>query len=410
MTFQRLLQIHARVLASDRAARWARRTVLLGGTGIAVALLLARAGYDVPLVRIPFVPVPDGSADRVFWFVAVSFAGLLQGLALLALLFLAALLLRYGGAWLQRVRAHRVAATLDRTLGTDRFCAALEARGRLAPLVAEEAVAHAPSPDLLRRATSRRADRWLRRLVVALVLVVALAPGTAPGAEGEAPVAGVPEGGRKELPLRLELVGTKDSVGPDDPVPVTVLAAAAAPPAEDLDLPVRIVIDDGEESPTRMRLFLAGGAPGQDAVDFDLRPWTLGLQPGEHRAVARAGDAESNPYVFRIEPPGEAGGGQQPPPPGQPPPPKEPPPAQGGEDRTRPRFVEPLVRDENKVLKRAKVPIEVAGGGAPSEVPLDQAWPELQRRQEADLNRPGLSPAARKLVKDYFDRLRPEGR
>ena len=80
-----------------------------------------------------------------------------------------------------------------------------------------------------------------------------------------------------------------------------------------------------------------------------------------------------------------------------------------GNQEWRPKFVEPLVRDGERVKKNAKVPIEVPGGGAPAPRPLDEAWPELERRREAALDRPGLSPAARKLVKEYFDRLKPAG-
>ena len=47
------------------------------------------------------------------------------------------------------------------------------------------------------------------------------------------------------------------------------------------------------------------------------------------------------------------------------------------------------------------------GGGAPRESSLEEAWPELERRKEAALNRSGLSPAARELVRRYFEELRP---
>ena len=50
------------------------------------------------------------------------------------------------------------------------------------------------------------------------------------------------------------------------------------------------------------------------------------------------------------------------------------------------------------------------GGGAQQEKPIEEAWPELLRRREEALNRPGLSPAAKKLVREYFERLRPEGK
>jgi hypothetical protein len=77
----------------------------------------------------------------------------------------------------------------------------------------------------------------------------------------------------------------------------------------------------------------------------------------------------------------------------------------------KPRFVEPLVKGDEQITKKAKVPIEVPeGGGGQHEKPIEEAWPELERRREEALNRPGLSPAARKLVREYFELLRPEGK
>jgi hypothetical protein len=133
------------------------------------------------------------------------------------------------------------------------------------------------------------------------------------------------------------------------------------------------------------------------------------LKAGDHEAIARAGILESNVYRFRIEPP--PGGETQSPraePPSAPPPP---PAAGGGPEEATPKFVEPLVKGDEKVRKKAKVPIEVPGGaGGVKEQPLEEAWPELERRREEALDRPGLSPAAKKLVREYFERLRPEAR
>ena len=71
--------------------------------------------------------------------------------------------------------------------------------------------------------------------------------------------------------------------------------------------------------------------------------------------------------------------------------------------------MQPLVQDGDKVKKRARVLTENRGGSDPVDRPLEEAWPELQRRKEAALKRPGLSPAARRLVQEYFERLRPDG-
>ncbi|MHC4729833.1 MAG: hypothetical protein ACYS6Z_04460 [Planctomycetota bacterium] len=407
MTLPALLARHARIRARIRAARLAGRVVLVGGALVACALFLERAGFGVPGLHLPGLPESDGTADRWIGWVAVSLAGLLQGAALLAVVFTLALLVRLGGARV-RPRPARVAGDLDRILDTDRFTAALEGRGRLAPLVARRAVERPPPDDALGRRPSRFWRRWLRRFVVALVLVVALAPGTAAGAEGGALVAGRPDEERDEEPLELKLVWDRKLFLPREPIPVQVIAEAAFAPPKDLDLPVRIVIDDGPEIDAHASLFLAAGAPGEDAVTLDLRALAEKLEPGEHRAVAHAGDAESNAYVFRIDPSGDGGGGR--PPPSSPPEPQPRPQGGAGSQKVKPKFIEPLVREDEKkkIEKLAKVPIEVRGGGAPEERSLEEAWPELERRREAALNRPGLSPAARKLVREYFDRLRPE--
>jgi hypothetical protein len=241
------------------------------------------------------------------------------------------------------------------------------------------------------------------------VRVVALAPGTAPGEDGAAPVAGAPDGGRDERALVLRLEGEKKRFAAGQPVPVEVVAEAPGAPAVDLDLSLRIVLDDAPEIDTGRRLFLPAGAPGRDGATLDLRALAGKLAPGEHTAVARAGDATSNVYRFTIEPPAD-GPSSLPPPPEDPPtrpPAPEPQPAGGGKDKVRPRYVEPLVQDGPQVQKRAKVPIEVPEGGAPSDRPLHEAWPDLKKRAEEALRRPGLSPSSKKLVREYFERLRP---
>ncbi|MGH7163844.1 MAG: hypothetical protein ACREID_10210, partial [Planctomycetota bacterium] len=85
-------------------------------------------------------------------------------------------------------------------------------------------------------------------------------------------------------------------------------------------------------------------------------------------------------------------------------------PAGASREEWKPKYVEPLVREGEKVPKLARVPVEAPGGAAAAEKPIEQAWPELQRRREAALNRPGLSPTARSVVREYFELLRPEGK
>jgi hypothetical protein len=219
------------------------------------------------------------------------------------------------------------------------------------------------------------------------------------------------EGGRDEGDLVLKLIGTKEIVDPALPVPAQVILESSVSPAADFTFPIWIRIDGRKDHRTGATLFLPEGAPGQDAVTLDLRPWIEDLPPGEHVAVALAGLLESNEYRFRIE--GPAGGESESPQPKNPPPqpPPVPEPQGGGPQDSKPKFVEPLVKGEDQVRKKAKVPIEVPeGGGARQEKPIEEAWPELERRREEALNRPGLSPAARKLVREYFERLRPEGK
>lgn len=406
-----LLDRFARVRARGRAARAAGRVVLGGALLAAVLLFLARAGFATPLVHVPGMPDSPSATDRVFGYLLVSVAGILQGVFLLGVVFAAALGVRLLGRWLLRPGRRAIARALDRMLRTDRFTAALEAAGPLGPLVVRDAAASSPPPGALQPRRSRRRERWLRRIAVALVLLVAIAPGTAPGDERAAPVAGAPEGGRTDAPLVLTLVGERKRYPPGNPVPVQVIGEAVVAPAADLRLPVRVAIDNGEEIDSGVQLYLPAGAPGQDSAAFDLRALAGDLAPGEHRAVAFAGDARSNEYVFHIEAEGDQGGGGAAPPPEPKPgptPDQRPQPDRGGDPDWRPKFVEPLVREGDTVKKNARVPIEAPDGGAPQPQPLDKAWPELERRREAALDRPGLSPAARKLIREYFEKLRPE--
>jgi hypothetical protein len=408
MSIDALLSAHGLARARAITARLARLLILLGGALIAVSLFLERAGIPVlPLVGFPDLPA-SGPVERVFAFFTISLLGLAQGAALLLGLFLLAYLVRAVGPLLLRPGAAEVARALDRALDTDRFEAALEARGPLEGLVRRRAVLDPPPAGLLGARPAPRRERWLKRIVVFVVLLVALVPGRAPASEGGT-VTRPPEGGTEEREIALRLIGEREVIAPLLPAPVIVLLEASFAPLVDLSLPVSLRIDGGALQPTGTTLFLPAGAPGQDATGFDLRPYLEGLKPGDHEAVARAGILESNVYRFRIEaPPGD--GGQKPRvDPGAPPPPAPAP--GGGPEETTPKFVEPLVKGDEQVKKKAKVPIEVpGGGGGVKEQPLEQAWPELERRREEALNRPGLSPAAKKLVREYFERLRPEGK
>ncbi len=397
-----LLSAHARRRATARARRSAGRIVLLGGAAVAVLLFLERAGY----LPVPWVGGLGGE-DKVLSWVVVSIAGLLQGVVLLAALFLLAFLVRAAGPPFLKPGIPAVAREIDARLSTDRFSSALEATGPLAALAGRRAAEKPPPGDLF-ALPSRRGERWLARLVVLLVLLVAVLPGKAPAQEGG--LATREEGGREEGDLVLRLIGTKEIVDPKLPVPVQVILESSVAPAADFTFPISIRIDGRKDDPTGATLFLPAGAPGQDAVGLDLRPWVEDLPPGEHVAVALAGILESNEYRFRIEGPsgGESESPESKPPPEPPPVPQ---PQGGGPQDAKPKFVEPLVKGEDQVTKKAKVPIEVPeGGGAQQEKPIEEAWPELERRREEALNRPGLSPAARKLVREYFERLRPEGK
>jgi len=411
MTIRQLLAQYARHEARARAARLGARVALLGTVGIAILLLVARLGIGSSLIWLPALADVPRFWDRFLGFFFISVAGLLQGAVLLAVVLVFSVVVRGAGIRLLRRRPARVAAELDRCLATDRHSAALQADGPLAALV-ERQVLDEPAPAaVLSPRRPSRGQRWLQRGAVALVLLVALSPGTAPGGEGDAPVAGEPEDGRDERGIVVKLLGEKKTFRLGEPVPVQVVVEAVDAPEQDLDLPVSVEIDGRAAAVTGRRLFVAAGAPGQDATRFDLRRFVSALAPGKHRAVAYAGGVESNEYLFEIgEGDGGGGGAKKPQP--QPQPDKKPAPGDkggGAQPEWEKKFVEPLVQDGRKVEKMARIPIEVPDGGAQTEKSLKDAWPELQRRKEAALNRPGLSPHARKLVREYFDRLRPEG-
>ena len=237
---------------------------------------------------------------------------------------------------------------------------------------------------------------------VLLVLLVALSPGSAGGEPGPAPAPG--QRGHDRRALQLRLLGEDRTFFPGQAVPVHVVIEAPFAPERDLMLQVSLEIDDGPAYATDRHLFLAAGAPGEDAAVLDLRAFAGELAPGDHVAVALAGDARSNEYRFRIDPPDPKDppdgdkSGKKPQPKG---------PDKGPDPERDPKFVEPLVRAGDKVKKLARVPIEVPGR-APQEKSLKEAWPELQRRKEAALKRAVLSPHARQLVFEYFERLRPD--
>jgi len=406
MTLRSLLDRCARADARGRAAATAWRIALLGLVGIAVALFAERAGYDLPFLRLPRIDPDAGIADRVIGYVAISTAGLLQGAALAALVIGFAFLARaFLGWWLRRSPA-AVAARIDRAMATERFSAALEATGPLAPLCEREALAAPPGPALFAWRGARR-QRFLALLALALLLVVAILPGVAPGDDGDAPVLGAPDPGQKDNRLRLSLSGPHGKVKPRGPILLAVVGETSVPPRRDLDLPTTFVLDDVIEIESGKSLFMPAGAPGQDTVQFDIAAALPELKPGKHRVHALAGGARSNVWIFEVEgqPGGGGGGEEKKKEPDKKPKPK---PEQGGAlPELRPKFVEPLVREGDKVEKLARVPIEVPGGGSPRKSTLEEAWPELQRRKEAALNRAGLSPAARELVRTYFDTLKP---
>ncbi|MHC4953877.1 MAG: hypothetical protein ACYTGZ_08300 [Planctomycetota bacterium] len=408
MTLRSLLARSARAEARGRAAAMAWSLALLGLLSVSVALFAERAGFDLPFLRLPEVQEGAGLADRVIGFVAISTAGLIQGAVFCAVVVAAAILVRLVAAPLLRRKPAAIASRLDHRLFTERFSAALEAAGPLAPLVEHEALSDPPPPELLAPRRGARRKRFLAMLALALVLVVAVLPGIAPGEEGDAAVLGAPDPGQKENLLRLTLAGPTGKVRQGGAIPLSVLGQTKMPPRRDLELPTTFVLDDQIRIESGQSLFMPAGAPGEDTVRFNLAGALPKLKPGKHRVFALAGGARSNVWEFEIE--GEPGGGGGKKDKKKQEKKKEPKPnkQQGGAlPELKPRFVEPLVREGDKVEKRARVPIEVPGGGAPKQSSIQEAWPELERRKEAALNRAGLSPSARELVRTYFDTLDP---
>ena len=402
MTVHELLLRHSRVYAAGRAARLGARIALLGATFVAVLLSVERMGVDLPFLWMPAASTP-GFLAKALSFIAFSLAGLIQGAVLLAGVFALAFLARRLGPVLFRQGPRPTAHALDGRMRTDRYSAALQARGRLAGLAAAHATKNPPPDQALAPKPPGRLQKWLTVGAVLLVLLVAFSPGSAGGESGPAPAPG--QRGRDRRTLQLRLLGEDRTFFPGQAVPVHVVIEAPFAPERDLKLEVSLEIDGGPARATGRHLFLAAGAPGEDAVVLDLRAFAGELAPGEHVAVALADDARSNEYRFRIDPPDPRrdppdGGrsGKKAKPKGK---------DKGADPQRDPKFVEPLVRDGDKVKKRAKVPIEVPGR-APQEKSLKEAWPELQKRKEAALKRAGLSPHARQLVFEYFERLRPD--
>ena len=406
MTLRSLLDRCARAEARGRAATAAWRIALLGLVGVSVALFAERAGYDLPFLRLPQIEEGAGIADRVIGYIAISTAGLVQGGVLAAIVVGIAFLARVFLGWWMRRSPAALASRIDAAMSTERFSAALEATGLLAPIVEREALAEPPSASLFAR-RGARTRRFLTLLALALVLVVAVLPGVAPGGEGDAPVLGAPDPGQKENKLRLSLSGPHGEVAPRGPILLAVVGETSVPPQRDLDLQTTFVLDDQIHIESGESLFMPAGAPGQDTLQFDIAGALPELKVGKHRVYALAGGARSNLWIFEVKADqgGGGGGGEE----EKKEPKQEPKPQQqgGALPEQRPRFVEPLVREGEKVKKRARVPIEVPGGGSPRKSTLEEAWPEMERRKEAALNRAGLSPASRELVRTYFDSLRP---
>ncbi|MHC4939533.1 MAG: hypothetical protein ACYTHK_11235 [Planctomycetota bacterium] len=401
------LSRQARAEAWGRSALWAGRFALVGTVGIALALFAERAGFDLPWLKLPTIGSGEGLLYRVLGWFVISTAGLLQAAVLVAAVLATAFVLRFALGPVLKRRPGAVARQIDERLRTERFSAALEAQGPFRPLVEREALTGLPPDGLLAPHRGRRRLRFLNLLALALVFVIAILPGTAPGADGDAPVLGAPDPGQRENRLKLTLTGPSGALQPNDPIMLELLGETTKPPSRDLELPVFFVLDETVRVDAGQALFLPAGADGQDSLEADLGAMLPPLKPGEHTVYALAGGARSNKWKFRIE--GDNGGGGQNDKQPKKQQKKKPKPEHGGAalPPARPRFVEPLVREGEKVEKRARVPIEVPGGGAPRESSIEEAWPELERRKEAALNRSGLSPAARELVRRYFEELRP---
>ena len=107
MTVVELLARHSRRRATALAARYAGRIALAGAALTALLLMLERMGFDVPLLWMPHPLAANGFFPRLFGFLAVSLAGLIQGVLALALVYVLALAMRRLGPLVLRRDAGR---------------------------------------------------------------------------------------------------------------------------------------------------------------------------------------------------------------------------------------------------------------------------------------------------------------
>ncbi len=227
-----------------------------------------------------------------------------------------------------------------------------------------------------------------------------------------------------------------------EPVHVVLWATPTRASAADRTFTASLDVD-GTTVPGGVTLTIGPSSPAGASSIVDLRRYpglAEKLRPGEHQVTLRLRDDQtgaevaSAPAPFRIEgddpgpqsPPPSPQAGPKPPSPPEPPPEAPPPPPQGTnppplakdgappppdvEVAFDPRVVVPLFGPGEEVVKRGPrvslAPGEAPTSAPPLRAPVAPRIDDAARRAESFVDRPGVRPSDRDLVRRYFEELR----
>jgi hypothetical protein len=265
-------------------------------------------------------------------------------------------------------------------------------------------------------------------------------PDKPPPKPDAAPTPQTPKHPTPEGHVLVAIKPTKEEYEAEEPVNVAVSATATGEIAGTRTFDLRVSVD-GVDVDAGVEMNVDPSRPEGDHEDVDLRKVPgLKIDAGEHVARARLTtrttheEYESAPAKFRVKPKPQddkkkddddnKGGAPKPKPKPQP---QQPKPEQKSEDPSkkegRPpteappppppaamdkKVVVPLFGEGEEVKKRGLVLVLDPGGGLetpPKERPLDEALPDARRRAESAVDRAGVRPEDRELVRRYFELL-----